>query len=490
LAILLGITAVAIIWRRKCPYVLVGWLWFLGMSVPIIGFLQVGVVAVADRNTYLSQIGLAIAIVWAAADVCRAVPRFRPKWAFAAAMALAILMVAGWRQTWFWHDSETLWNRALACTSNNAVAHTNLAARLGLTKRPDQALVHYRLALAIEPKNVQTLSSLGGAYLGLGQTDKAEESYRKALAIDPKDAPTHSNLGFLLTKLGRYDEALKHYRLAVAVKPDFAPAYYNFGLALAEQEHFDEAIEQYQKALKLDRDNPEIHNNLGNALKARGRLNEAIHEFEEAIRLKPSNSLAHFNMALAFVAMNRLRDAELHYRRAITIDQKFVQAHWHLGRLLAGQRQWDGAMAQYRQALQIAPQFLAVRFDLATVQVARGDFPAAIVQLKTVLQIKPDCAEAMVVLADLLTGCPDRRFRDGASAMDFAQQANKLAGGKSPEVLRWLAAAQAELGHFPDAVATAQSALELAEGQRKEPLAAGLKADIARYKAGQTRPWR
>ena len=112
---------------------------------------------------------------------------------------------------------------------------------------------------------------------------------------------------------------------------------------------------------------------------------------------------------------------------------------------------------------------------------------AAIAQLKTILQIKPDCAEAMLALASLLATCPDARFRDGATAMEFARRADKLSGGKSPEVLRSLSAAQAELGQFPEAAATAQAALELAEQQHKETLVASLKSDIAQFEAGQPR---
>ena len=172
LALLLGITAAALAFRRWCPYLLVGWLWYLGMSVPIIGFLQFGVAAVADRFTYLPQIGLAIALAFGAADVCRqgTVPIFadatgfalpvpifaakmgtaplgRPACGLAAALVLAILVACGWRQTSFWHDSGMLWTRALACTSRNAIAQNNLGFHLGQSDRTAEAMQHYLTAI-------------------------------------------------------------------------------------------------------------------------------------------------------------------------------------------------------------------------------------------------------------------------------------------------------------------------------------------------------
>ena len=273
----------------------------------------------------------------------------------------------------------------------------------------------------------------------------------------------------------------------MAVSPGYVAAYSNLGHALYEMGQFDGAIEQYRALLRLQPDDPDAHNNLGNALTARGRLDEAIQQFKESIRLKPNNAAAQCNLAIVLAAKNQLPDAKLHYRRAIALNPNFVQAHVQFGRLLARQGRWDEAIAHYQRAVQIAPGSWRPGFDLAAAQLARGDFAEAIAQWKAILQIKPDCAEAMSGLADLLATCPNPRFRDGASAMEFARQANKLCGGKSPEVLRSLAAAQAEMGQFPEAAATARAALELAKQQHKEPLAASLKSDIAHFEAGQPR---
>jgi tetratricopeptide (TPR) repeat protein len=404
-AMLAVITAAAVIGRRRYPYLLVGWLWFLGMSVPVIGIVQLGTAAVADRNTYLTQVGLAIAIAWGAADACRkkgtgilcaqhpeghsgkgrrspfspesgdqergrggdqriAVGRggspppplpVSPFPAFAAVLALALLLAAAWRQTWFWHDSQTFWNRALACTSNNAVAHTNLGVFFGVTRHPAEAAAQLHKALKIDPKSLEALFSLGSAYFELGQLDQAATYYRRAIEVDPT----------------------------------------------------------------------------------------------------------------------------------------FAQAPKSLARVLAGEGKWDAAVAQYEQALKLTPDDVPTRFSLAAVELNRGDLGAAARQWKAILRIQPDSADALLDLAEVLAIAPDPRVRDGASAIGFAQRADRLTGGKSPEVLRVLAAAEAETGQFRQAAATARWALELAIQQRKEPLAANLKGDVARFEIGLPRrgPW-
>jgi tetratricopeptide (TPR) repeat protein len=123
------------------------WLWYLGMLVPVIGLVQFGAQAEADRFTYLSQIGLSIALAWTVADAGRIGPRFHQFWAVAATCGLVMLVISAWRQTWYWHDSEALWIHTLACTSQNTTAHYNLGLALAGRGRRDEAIKHYRMAL-------------------------------------------------------------------------------------------------------------------------------------------------------------------------------------------------------------------------------------------------------------------------------------------------------------------------------------------------------
>ena len=322
-ALLTVITVGAFVGRRRYPYVLVGWLWYLGMLVLAIGVVQFGPEAMADRFTYLPQIGLCIALAWGAADLSRSWPYRRWVCGVAAALALAILMGWSWRQTSFWRDSETVWTRTLACTSNNALAHNGLGAALASQGRLDEAVAHYRKALKIKPDDFRVLGNLGHILAEQGRLDEAVQSYREALAINPGRrrgstttsakpcadreswprrwssfarrleikpdfAEAHYNLGLALVACGRLDEAIVHFRKALEIKPDYAEAHNNLGSILAERGQFNEAFAHYQKALEIKPDDAQLHDNLGNVLASQGKFDEAMVHYREALRLAPN----------------------------------------------------------------------------------------------------------------------------------------------------------------------------------------------------------
>ena len=186
------ITAAAVVWRRQCPYLLVGWLWYLGMLFPVSGVLPFGFGAqwTANRFTYLPQIGLALAAVWAAGDLSLAAPRWRWAWGAGVAVLLAAAVTGAWCQTFYWRDSETLWRRAIACTHANALAHYNLGR--DLAER--------------------------------GEVDAAIAEYLHALGIRDDIAQIHFELGLALERQGRHAEAIAALERAVAIYPDFPEA--------------------------------------------------------------------------------------------------------------------------------------------------------------------------------------------------------------------------------------------------------------------------
>ena len=243
-------TAVFVVWR-KCPYLLVGWLWYLGTLVPVIGLVQVGYQAMADRYTYLAQIGLYTTIACVAANVARSWPRLRWPLAGVSALVVAGLMMCAWQQVRHWRDSETLWTHALACTSRNPVAHYNLGNALAHAEQSEKAIAHYR----------------------------------KAVQIKPGYAEAHNGLGNALTVCGQVDEAMVHYRKALEIQPTFTDVYNNLGVALVARGQVDEAIVHYRKSLEFNADNAKTHNNLGNALVARGQVDEAMVHFRKALSL-------------------------------------------------------------------------------------------------------------------------------------------------------------------------------------------------------------
>ena len=287
-AVLVAISTAVFAARRRCPYLLVGWLWYLGTLVPVIGLVQVGGQAMADRYTYLTQIGLYAAIAWGATSALGVAGRWPyRRWALAAVSSLVVagLTVCAWQQTRHWRDTETLWAHAVACTSQNPRAHTNLGLALAGRGRADDAILQFREALEIDPHYAAAHYNLGLALAGRGQVDEAIAQYRKTLEIKPDYVAAHNNLGTALAGRGQADEAIEHYRKALEINPEYVLAHNNLGLVLADRGQVGEAITHYRKALEISPDYAEAHYNLGLALAGRGQVGEAIEHYGKALGL-------------------------------------------------------------------------------------------------------------------------------------------------------------------------------------------------------------
>ena len=351
---LVCITAVAVAYGRRRPYLLVGWLWYVGMLVPVIGLVQIGSQARADRYTYLPQIGLCLAVVFAAADVCRAGPGRRAMGAFGSALVLMLLMGCAWRQTSFWSDSETLWNHALACTSDNAVAHYNLGNILGRRRHLDEAIAHYRQAIGIRPDLAEAHASLGVALFSVGRLDEAMAQDRKALEIRPRFAVAHYNLGIVLAARRQFDAAMEQYRAALDIRPDDAAARYGLGLALLASERVDEAIEQLQQTVETKPDFPEAHHSLGAALVKRGRSDEAIVEYRKALELRPNFALVRYRLGRTLVARGQFQEAIAQFEGTLKLRPDDVEILAVLAAAYADVGRFPEAAATARQALDLA----------------------------------------------------------------------------------------------------------------------------------------
>ena len=239
------------IWRQRRPYFLVGWLWYLGMLVPVTGLVQAGAQAHADRFTYLPQIGLYLMVAWMLAELST---RWRYRqWVLgcSAIIVLGALIFLAQRQTSVWKNSETFWTATIGNTSNNAFAHDNLGAVLAQNGRVDEAIVQFQAALVIQPDYAVAHYNLGNALFQAGQPDEAIVHYQKALAIRPDYAEAHDNLGNVLFQKGQVDEAIIQLQQAVAIRPDNAITRFNLGNALLRRGRMDEAIVHYQKALAI-----------------------------------------------------------------------------------------------------------------------------------------------------------------------------------------------------------------------------------------------
>jgi len=263
--LLFFLTLAAVRLGRRRRYLTVGWLWYLGTLVPVIGLVQVGRQALADRYTYLPLIGVFIIVAWGAVELTSSWKRQKTALTVSAVVILCVLASATRWQVGHWKDSRTLFERALAVTADNDVMHYNLGVVLTEQGRFDEALRHYREALRIRP------------------------GYAKA----------HNNLGSLLALRGRTKEAAGHFVQAIQSAPNDPTGYVNMGGLAGMAGDTETAIEHFRKALALDPNYAQAHNFLGMALASRGRIKEAVHHFTLAVEIAPQYEHARSNLKRA-----------------------------------------------------------------------------------------------------------------------------------------------------------------------------------------------
>jgi len=388
--------------RRKHPYLWMGWLWNLAMLVPVIGFFQIARHERADHYNYLPQIGLYLGLTWVAADWAGERRNRRMALGVVAAAGLCALSVAAWRQTGYWRDSITLWNRALDCTRDNFIAYCNLGDALAQKGRTDEAIAQFQAALRIDPDSPGILSNFGNVLFQQGRTDEAVAEYRKALKMNPDSAGAHNNLGNALAKEGRMVEAIGEYREALRLHPGDAETHFNLGNVLAAQGRMEEAIAEFRAALEINPGDAGVHSNLGNALFRQGRTDEAIAQYREALRYNPAGAGIHYNLGKALVQRGQTEEAISQFRAALQINPTNAEAHYDLGNALAREGHMDEAIAEFGEALRINPGSAEAHYNLGNALAAEGRMEEAIAEFRAALQIKPADAKACYNLGNAL----------------------------------------------------------------------------------------
>ncbi len=284
--LLLIVATVVVCHRGRMPYALFGWLWFLGALVPMIGLVQVGDQAMADRYVYVPIIGLSMAAAWGLRDLGARRTSLRGGIVVFSLLGVVSLATATRSQLAHWRDDETLYRYGLAVDPGNWVAAYNLA-------------VHYDVA---------------------GRAAEAETLLRATLRLRPGFGKAHNNLGNILIRTGRQDEAIQHFREAVRTSPGDAVKLSNLGVALARRGDYAEAERLQEAALLLAPSNPEIHNNLGSLLLRSGRFEAALAEFTKAIALAPGAYTGYAHAAYTTFLLGRFQESAGLYRRALAIN--------------------------------------------------------------------------------------------------------------------------------------------------------------------------
>jgi len=326
-------------WRR---FPAVGWFWYIGTLVPVIGLVQVGVQARADRYTYVPLTGLFIIAAWG-------LPALLGRWryrkvvlAVLACVVLAAAIGATSVQVRYWKNSITLFGHTLDVTKGNWLMHSNYAGVLRAAGEREKAIEHFNRALKLKPDSAEVHSNLGNALSELGRVDDAIKHYRKAISLEPDFSEGHYNLAVALAKLGETDEAIAEYREAFRLDRWNLDALNNLAYLLAQQGETEEAIRLYKKAIALEQGNIIAHGRLGLALAKVGRIDEAIREFRIVLKARPDDVEMNCNVGILLERQNKIGDAIKHYRRALEIKPDDTKAHKCLQSALAKQKMGNG----------------------------------------------------------------------------------------------------------------------------------------------------
>ena len=302
--LIIVISAAVIVMAKRLPYLFVGWLWYAITLLPVIGIIQVGDFAMADRYTYLPLIGIAVGLAWGIPFLMTSTV-IKKIFLFPTAISvLIILSILTTQQCGYWKNSITIFNHALQVTINNALAHNNIAPPLVEEGEISKAIDHYDKAIGINPNYSDAYSNRGNAYARLGQYQRAIEDYDKAIRLKHDFAVAYYNMGTIKIKIGLYQEAIDDFSKAIRLKPDNAGFFYNRGIAYFKLGMYRSAVDDFNEAIHLKPDYTDAYNNRGGAYFKLDRYQKAIDDFNETIRLKPDNANAYNNLARLLLKQN------------------------------------------------------------------------------------------------------------------------------------------------------------------------------------------
>jgi len=316
-------------WRRR-PYLLVGWLWFAGTLVPVIGLVQIGEQSVADRYSYLPSIGIGLSLVW---GISEWTARWRVHRLISGTLlgAIMISFIGLTRaQIACWKNTETLFRHTLSVTSGNYLAHNNLGVVFAQQEHWPEAIEEYQLALAVKPDYAEALKNLGIAFDRSGKPDEAIKAFQGALERRPDFPAALNGLGLAYQRQGRFDLAREQFQKAVQIRPDFADAHFNLALELEREGQFDQAAAEFQTTLEIQPNSADVYNNLGVLQEKQGQFDAAIQSYLSATRLSPGFARAHYNLGVALANKGQIGLAMSQFEIALSLNPNYSAARTNL----------------------------------------------------------------------------------------------------------------------------------------------------------------
>ncbi|HOD72826.1 MAG TPA: tetratricopeptide repeat protein [Deltaproteobacteria bacterium] len=419
--VLILMTLLALRFVVERPYLLVGWLWFLGGLVPFLGLVQSGFwPELADRYAYLTYIGIFIAFAWGLSDLF---PRLRPTRRIlsgSAAVVVVVLMPLTWIQVSYWKDTETLFKQNISVTENNYLAHYNL----------------------------------GIALFEHGDIDGAIHNFRHALRIKPHDIMPRNNLGVALFKKKDIEGAIREYRECIRINPNHHLAYFNLAQAYREKMGLQEAVEWYLKGLRISPNDIQARNSLGDLFLSMGNNAEAIVQYNESLKINLHQPYALYNLGRAYLKEENYRKAAESFQRALEQNPNSVEASQGLESARGYHERLSAVIAQLKEMIRNDPGNVSLYIKLGDIYNRQDDHGEAINQYRKALSIRPGTMQIMYGLVLIYSD-----MKDYSKALDLLQDIRRIQPD-NPEVDYNIACIYSKQGMKDDSVRWLQNAVD------------------------------
>ncbi len=455
--LLAAITLFCLHQARRRPYLIVGWLWYLGTLLPVIGLVGIGDFSHADRYTYIPLIGLFIMAAWGGADLAAAWHVPRRVLAFASGTVIGLLTVCAGVQAGYWNDTEALFRHAIAAGQESGVAYNGLGKCAMDQGRHDEARECLTKALALNPRFPGALVNLGKLDMDQGRDDEARECLSKALDMNPGYAygSALTNMGALALDQGRYDEARNYLTKALDLNPNDVEVLYDLGLLAMNQEHHDEAAAFLKKVLDLDPQYVKAVNNLGVVAIDQRRYDDARTWLKRVLDLDPKNVNALYNMGLLAMKQDRYDEAGPWLTKALDLDPGNANVLSSLSTIAEAQGHHDEAKAYLAKALDSNPKDAKTLNSLGMIAVTQGRNEEARTYFTKALELDPKDAEVHYNLGVIAKG--EKRYDEANAHLKTALELDP----RHFKALNNLGVTAMEQGHNDEAVTWLKKALEL-----------------------------
>jgi tetratricopeptide (TPR) repeat protein len=440
--ILVAITIYIICWSRQKCFMVTGWLWYLGTLVPVIGLVQVGVQAMADRYTYLPSIGIFIIFAWSISCITRRWRYQRPMLIISAMAVIIALTICTRMQVKRWHNSITLFQHAIAVTNANYISYYNLGVAFKNKGEFTEAMDCYRKIEKMKPEFPEIYYSIGNLLKAQDKFDEALDNYRHALKLRPDYVDAIVNMATAMKMQGEMEQAVEKWKEAIEIDPDCAEAHSSLALAMAQQGKYNLAVEHFNHALRIEPDS-ESYYILGIIYHKFGKYGQAVENYKNAIRLEPDNPTNHFHIALTYSAVGDVEKAVYHYNEALKIKPDYADAFVNLGGVLKSQDKTEEAIEVWKKALEFQPENPGICLNLSLAMTGLGRYNQAVI---------------------------------------FAEKACLLTDYKQPRMLDTLAIAYAATKDYNRAVETTQKAIDVCRGSGRDNLVKELEKKVELYR--------